>query len=274
MANLENRVALVTGAGRGIGRALALRLSREGALLVLNDLDEAPLRETMEAVQSFGGIAVGVAGSVTEDDFHARFVGAAIETFGGINIIVNNAGFSIDAPIHESTDADWDLIQSVNLRAPYRILREAAPFIRAAAKREAQSGQAIIRKVVNVSSMSGVRGNAGQAVYSSAKAGLIGLTRTLAKEWGRHKVTVNAIAFGMIATRQTRPPDQGETVLIGERAVRIGTNQVGVEALAAQIPLGRLGTPEEAAGAIYLFCSPDSNYVSGQIIEAGGGLSA
>jgi 3-oxoacyl-[acyl-carrier protein] reductase len=273
MASLENRVALVTGAGRGIGRALALRLSREGALLVLNDLDEAPLQDTIEAIQARGGLAVGVEGSVTEDDFHTRFVGKAVGTFGGVDIIVNNAGFSIDAPIHQSTDADWDLILAVNLRAPYRILREAAPFIRAAAKREAQAGQAVIRKVVNVSSMSGARGNAGQAVYSSAKAGLIGLTRTLAKEWGRHQVTVNAIAFGMIATRQTRPPDHGETVLIGERIVPIGTQQAGVEALATQIPLGRLGTPEEAAGAIYLFCSPDSNYVSGQLIEVGGGLS-
>jgi 3-oxoacyl-[acyl-carrier protein] reductase len=274
MQTLDGQVALITGAGRGVGRALALKLARSGARLVLNDLDAEPLHETADEIAHIGTRAVLYPGSVTDDDFPARFIVAAAETFGDIGIIVNNAGFTIDRAIGKSTDAEWDLVHAVNLRAPYRILREAASFLHEAARKERTEGREIIRKVVNVSSMAGTRGSAGQSVYSAAKAGLIGLTRSLAKEWGRYRINVNCVAFGAIDTRQTHPKEDGATVSIGRATIAIGSPAEGLADLVRSIPLGRVGTPQEAANAIYLLCSPESNYISGQVVEAGGGLSA
>lgn len=273
MKDLNGNVALITGAGRGVGRAVAAMLARRGARLILNDLDEAPLLKTAEAIESAGHEVRPCAGSVTEDGFPKRFIEAAMNAFGRIDIIVNNAGFTIDQPIERSSDEEWDLIHGVNLRAPYRILREAAPIFQSTAN-ETQQEDEHIRKVVNVASMAGTRGNARQSVYSAAKAGLTGLTRSLSKEWGRYKVNVNCVAFGMIDTRQTRPKEDGESVSIGDRRFFIGSPREKVEALSKMIPIGRLGKVEEAAGAICLLCLPEANYINGQIIEVGGGLSA
>jgi 3-oxoacyl-[acyl-carrier protein] reductase len=272
MPTLNNRVALVTGSGRGIGRAIALKLASQGARVVINDLDPEPAGAVVAEIEAGGGQAVACVGSVTESGFPDRYVKTALERFGGIDIIVNNAGYTWDNVIQKMTDEQFDAIIDVHLRAPFRILRAASEFIRAAAKAEADAGTPVYRKVVNISSVSGTVGNAGQANYSSAKAGIIGLTRALAKEWGRYKVTVNAVAFGLIETRLTTAPAHGgATIDIAGRQIAVGINPDAFNALGKIIPLGRAGTPEDAAGAVYLFCIPESNYVTGECLTCGGG---
>lgn len=267
---LNNKVALVTGSGRGIGQAIAFKLASEGAKVVVNDLDDAPAQETVAAIVAQGGQAVACVGSVTEAGFAERFVHTAITHFGGVDIIVNNAGYTWDNVIQKMTDDQWDDILAVHLTAPFRILRAASSYIRDAAKRE--EDQPVIRKVVNISSTSGVYGNAGQANYAAAKAGINGLTKAMAKEWGRYKVTVNSVAFGLIQTRLTQPLTAGEaSVDIEGRQIKVGVQPERLKAAEATIPLGRGGTVEEAAGAVYLFCIPESDYVSGQVLVCGGG---
>lgn len=269
---LEGKVALVSGSGRGIGREIALKLASEGARVVVNDLDAEPAQLTVNEVLAAGGQAVACMGSVTEADFGDRFVKTALDSFGGIDIIVNNAGYTWDNVIQKMSDAQWEDILAVHLTAPFRILRAAAPFIRDAAKREADADTPVFRKVVNISSTSGVYGNAGQANYATAKAGINGLTRAMAKEWGRYKVNVNSVAFGLIMTRLTQPLTAGNAnVDIGGRTIAVGVQPDRLKAAEATIPLGRGGTPEEAAGAVYMFCIPESNYVSGQVLVCGGG---
>jgi 3-oxoacyl-[acyl-carrier protein] reductase len=199
--------------------------------------------------------------------------GSCDSNFGGLDIIVNNAGYTWDSTIQKMTDEQFQAMLDVHLVAPFRILRAAAEPIRIMAKKEAEAGREVFRKVVNISSIAGLYGNAGQASYSSAKASLIGLTRTLCKEWGRYKVNVNCVAFGLINTRLTQPIEaQQKTIDVAGRDIKVGVQPQMLDAMARMIPLGRGGTPEEAAGAVYLFCSPESNYISGQVIVAGGGL--
>ena len=272
MPTLEGKVALVTGSGRGIGQAIARKFAFQGAKLVINDLDLAPAEETAAAIRANGGQAVVCAGNVTDASFPDRWIKTALDSFGGIDIIVNNAGYTWDNVIQKMTDEQFDAIIDVHLRAPFRILRAASEFIRSAAKAEAEAGQEVYRKVVNISSVSGTGGNAGQANYSAAKAGVIGLTRALAKEWGRYRVTVNAVAFGLIETRLTTAPAHGgASIDIEGRQIAVGINPDAFKALGKMIPLGRAGTPEEAAGAVYLFCLPESNYVTGECLTCGGG---
>ena len=269
---LEGKVALVSGSGRGIGREIALKLASEGARVVINDLDAEPAQLTVKEVLAAGGQAVACIGSVTESDFGDHFVKTALESFGGIDIIVNNAGYTWDNVIQKMTDDQWEDILAVHLTAPFRILRAAAPFIRDAAKREADADKPVFRKVVNISSTSGVYGNAGQANYATAKAGINGLTKAMAKEWGRYKVNVNSVAYGLIMTRLTQPLTAGNASMdIGGRTIAVGVQPDRLKAAEATIPLGRGGTPEEAAGAVYMFCIPESNYVSGQVLVCGGG---
>ncbi|WP_310384393.1 SDR family NAD(P)-dependent oxidoreductase [Roseateles sp.] len=272
MNKLQGKAALVSGSGRGIGREIALKLAADGARVVVNDLDAEPAAETIATIRARGGEAVACVGSVTAPDFAKRFVDTAIDSFGGLDIIVNNAGFTWDNVIQKMSDEQWEAIIGVHLTAPFRILRAASDFIRDAAKKEAEAGREVFRKVVNVSSTSGVFGNAGQSNYAAAKAGVNGLTRALAKEWGRYKVTVNSVAFGLIATRLTQPLTSGEaSVEIEGRQIKVGIQPDRLKASETTIPLGRAGTAEEAAGAVYLFCIPESNYVSGQVLVCGGG---
>jgi 3-oxoacyl-[acyl-carrier protein] reductase len=270
---LSGKVALITGSGRGIGRALALKLASEGARLVVNDLDAEPAVEAVEAIKSQGGEAVAYVGSVTTGDFADRFIGTALSNFGSLDIIVNTAGYTWDGVIQKMSDEQWQAMIDVHLTAPFRILRAAQPVIRALSKQESDSGVRIVRKVVNVSSISGLFGNAGQTNYSAAKAGIVGMTRTLAKEWGRMNVTVNCVAYGLIKTRLTVGIAGESSASIGGREIKVGVNADLLERMEKSIPLGRGGTPEEAAGAAYLFCIPESDYVSGQTLMCSGGLS-
>jgi len=275
MGTLDGKVAIVSGSGRGIGREIALKLAAEGASVVVNDLDAEPAKETVAAIETAGGNAVECSGSVTEEGFAQRFVQAAVDSFGGLDIIVNNAGYTWDSVIQKMTDEQWDAILDVHLKAPFQILRAAQPVISAAVKMAKAAGEPIpCRKVVNISSLSGTGGSIGQANYSAAKAGVTGLTKTLAKEWGRYNVTVNSVAFGMIKTRLTEAPaGAGATIDVEGRVIKVGVNPDVLTALEQSIPLGRGGSPAEAAGAVYLLCTPESDYVSAQTLICGGGLN-
>jgi 3-oxoacyl-[acyl-carrier protein] reductase len=273
MRKLEGKVALISGSGRGIGRAIALKLGEEGARVVVNDLDPDPAKETVELMKQSGAEVVACNGSVTEPQFGERFVQTALDTYGAIDIIVNNAGYTWDNVIQKMSDEQWQSILDVHLTAPFRILRAASEFIRNAAKKEAAAGQEVFRKVVNISSISGLWGNAGQLNYAAAKAGIVGATKALSKEWGRYKVNVNCVAFGFIKTRLSESSVHSDaTVEIEGRKIKIGVNEELIERAQQMIPLGRFGTPEEAAGAVYLLCLPESNYISGQTLTCSGGF--
>jgi 3-oxoacyl-[acyl-carrier protein] reductase len=274
MGKLDGKVAIISGSGRGIGRALALKLAGDGAKIVVNDLDQDPAAEVVAAIRNIGGEAVACVGNVTADDFGNRFVGTALDTFGGLDIIVNNAGYTRDGVIQKQSDEQFQAMLDVHVVAPFRILRAAAEPLRAIAKQEAAEGREVIRKVVNISSMAGTHGNPGQVNYSSAKAALIGMTKTLSKEWGRHKVCVNCVAFGFIETRLTKSNDDPVTKInIDGQQISAGVPSSTLDALKMMVPLGRAGKVEEGANAVYLFCIPESDYISGQIISAGGGIS-
>ena len=273
MSKLTGKVAYVTGSGRGIGRAVALKLASEGASVVVNDLDEAPANDVVDEITSAGGKALAVVGSVTEDGFAERFINAGIDTFGGVDIIVNNAGYTWDSMIHKMSDEQFDAMIDVHLKAPFQILRAASGFIRNAAAEEAAEEREVVRKVVNISSVAGTGGNIGQANYSSAKSGVIGLTKSLAKEWGRLKVNVNCVAFGFIATRLTEATDEKKSVTVDGNEVALGIPNKVHQGFTRMIPMGRQGTAEEAAGGVYLCCVPESDYVAGQTLIVGGGIT-
>lgn len=273
MGKLIGKVAIVSGSGRGIGLSIVRKLALEGASVVVNDLEDGvAVAAAREIESSTGARVIACSGDVTESGFAERFVGTAIDRFGGLDIIVNNAGYTWDNVIQKIEDAQWDAIIDVHLKAPFRILRAASVFIRESARQEAERGEERVRKVVNISSTSGVFGNAGQANYAAAKAGVNGLTRAMAKEWGRYKVCVNSVAFGLIKTRLTEASAQGSsTIDIAGRQIKVGISTQVLESAEKAIPLGRGGTPEEAAGAVCMLCYPESDYVSGQVLVCGGG---
>lgn len=264
---------MVTGGGRGIGLALVEQLAREGARIVLNELDPEPARIAAEMVREIGAEVVVVPGDVALPDFPDRFVNAAMQAFGDVHIVVNNAGYVWNSVIERQTDEQWLAMQSVHVTAPFRLLRVLQPVFKAAAAADHAAGRRVMRKVVNVTSVSGTGGSYGQVSYSAAKAGLIGLTKTLAKEWGRLNVNVNAVAFGLIETRLTEVSNTPCSIEVGGRELAVGLKPQLADRLKEQIALGRAGTPAEAAGAIMLLCFPESDYISGQIIEVAGGLS-
>jgi 3-oxoacyl-[acyl-carrier protein] reductase len=264
MHKLEGRIALVTGAGRGIGLALVRKLLAEGARVVFNDLDASAVAQATASLAA-GDRAHGVVGNVGDEGFAKAFVGAALERFGTVDVVVNNAGYVWNSPVAKITDEQWDAMHEVHVKAPFRLLRELAPVFKRSA------GQGPQRKVVNVSSVAASRGLAGQGAYGAAKAGLFGLTRTLAREWGPLGVNVNCVCFGWIETRLTQEI-QGETAITIEgRDYRVGLPREALDDMRQRIPLRRAGTPDDAAGAILLFCLPESDYITGQVIEVDGG---
>jgi len=269
---LEGKIAIVTGSGRGIGRAIALKLARHGAKLVINDLDQEPAERVAQEIRDQGGQAIVCFGNVSAPDFGERLIAQTMDAYQGLDIIVNNAGYTWDNVIQKMSDEQWYAILDAHLTAPFRILRAAQPVIRALSKAEAARGERVVRKIVNVSSTSGLFGNAGQLNYAAGKAGIIGMTKTLCKEWGRMNVTVNCVAYAWIKTRLTGAAGQGTEVIDG-REIKVGINPDFLASMEKSIPLGHGGSPEEAAGAAYLFCIPESDYVSGQTLLCSGGLT-
>jgi 3-oxoacyl-[acyl-carrier protein] reductase len=273
MFSLSGKAALVTGAGRGIGRAVASQLAAAGAAVMVNDLDRAASEETAGLISTAGGRAASFAGDITAPEFPRQLVDATLAAFASIDIIVNNAGYTWDNVIQKTTDEQFQAMLDIHLVAPFRVLRAASGWIRETAKRESAAGKRVMRKVVNITSISGVDGNAGQAGYSSGKAAVVGLTKTMAKEWGRYNVNVNSVGFGIIETRLTQPLGrQGATIEVQGRSIPVGVQPAALEALKAMCPLGRFGTPDEAAGPVLFFCSPLSDYVTGEVIICSGGL--
>jgi len=271
---LEGKVALVTGSARGIGRALARKLAECGASVMLTDIDEAPLAESAaDAARETGAQTSFLAGDITSPEFPQKLVEAALARFGALDMIVNNAGYVWDNVIQKMTDEQFQAMLNIHLVAPFRILRAASNWIRETAKRETAEGRRVMRKVVNVTSISGVDGIAGQAGYGAGKAGINGLTKVLAKEWGRYNVNVNSVGFGLIETRLVQPIDKNAppSIDVAGRTIPVGVQPAFLEAFKTTCPLGRPGTPEEAAGAILFFCSPLSDYVSGEILIVSGG---
>ncbi len=269
MFSLKSRLALVTGAGRGIGRAIAEQLAAAGATVMLNDLDPAPLEE---AAGSIAGSA-HIAGDLTDPAFPQQLVDRTVRELGGLDIIVNNAGYTWDNVIQKTTDEQFQAMLDIHVVAPFRILRAAAPHLREMAKREAADGRRIQRKVVNITSISGTGGAAGQAGYSSGKAAIIGLTRTMSREWGRYNVNVNAVGFGLIETRLIQPLTEESKIEVKGREIRVGVQPAVLQHVIAASALGRAGSVNEAAGAVLFFCSPLSDFVTGEVLMCTGGMS-
>lgn len=266
---LDGQVALVTGAGRGIGRAVALKLAGEGAAVVVSELDEGPGAETVELIEAAGAAAHLLAGDVTDADFGERLVDAALERFGSVDIVVNNAGAIWNTTMLKATDEQWDSMIDLHASATFRILRAAGRYFREAAKGDDGGAP---RRVVNISSISGLYGAPTEASYSAAKGAVIALTRTLAKEWGRYGVRVNCVAFGLIDTRLTQAVESPASIDVKGREMKVGLDPGIRDAISAMTPLGRAGTVEEAAGAVYLFCIPESDYITGEVLVCSGGL--
>jgi len=270
--SLEGKVALITGAGRGIGFAVAQKLAACGAAVMINDLDENMLLESEAELASPHRVS-HITGDLTDPEIPEVIVQATLSEFNSIDIIVNNAGYSWDNVIQKTSDEQFQAMLDIHLVTPFRILRAASGFIRESAKKEIAASRRVMRKVVNITSIAGTDGNPGQAGYAAGKAGIIGLTKTLAKEWGRYNVNVNAVGFGLIGTRLVQPlTDAGANMEMHGHQIRLGVQPSLLESVKGACPLGRLGTPEEAAGAVLFFCSPLSDYVTGEVLICGGGF--
>ncbi len=269
MGVLDGKSAIVTGSARGIGRATAELLSEQGAQVLINDLDGDVAEQAASEIK--GDTAV-FSGDLTKPGAADELVQKAIDSFGKIDIIVNNAGYTVDAPVHKMSDEAFQAMLDIHTIVPFRVIRAAAPHLREPAKKEREEGKEVFRKIVNISSTSGTFGNAGQANYSSGKAGVVGLTKTIAKEWGQFKVNVNAVAFGFIDTRLTQAKVDENTMEKDGQKVQLGIPEQMRQMASMMIPLGRPATPAEAAGGIFFLCSPWSNYVHGQTLHVTGGL--
>jgi 3-oxoacyl-[acyl-carrier protein] reductase len=265
---LDGKSAIVTGSARGIGRAVAELLSEQGAQVLINDLDGDVAEQAASEIK--GETAV-FAGDLTKENIPDQLVQKAVDEFGKIDIIVNNAGYTWDGPIHKMTDEQFQAMLDIHTVVPFRVLRAAAPHLREPAKKEREEGNEVFRKVVNVSSISGTFGNAGQANYSAGKSGVVGLTKTLAKEWGQFKINVNAVAFGFVETRLTAAKEDAGSFTKDGQEIKLGIPQQMREMASFIIPLGRPATPEEAAGPVFFLCSPWANYVHGQVLNVTGG---
>jgi 3-oxoacyl-[acyl-carrier protein] reductase len=265
---LDGKAAIVTGSARGIGRATAELLVDQGARVLINDLDGDVAEQ---AASEIAGETTVFAGDLTQRGIPDQLVQKAVDEFGRIDIIVNNAGYTWDGVAHKMADEQFQAMLDIHTVVPFRIIRAAAPHIREPAKVEREQGQEVFRKIVNVTSVSGTMGNAGQVNYAAAKAGVVGLTKTLAKEWGQFKVNVNAVAFGFVETRLTAAKEEGGKIEMEGREIALGIPEQMRAMAAMMIPLGRPASPEEAAGPVFFLCSPWSNWVHGQVLNATGG---
>ena len=253
MARLTGKVAIVTGAGRGVGKATALLLAREGAHVVVNDLDVDEAAATVNEIILSGHSALVCAGSVTDPLFPDQLMQAALNAYGQIDILINNAGYIWNGAMHNHSDEQWQAMLDIHVTAPFKILKSFSTWLRQQAKKEiAETGRAVCRKIVN--------------------AAVIGLTKTLAKEWGRYNVTVNCVAFGHIDTRLTQPyTEEPPSIRVDDKDLKVGLSEAMVQSVTQMAPLGRVGQPEDGAGAIYLFCIPESDFITGEVLTCSGG---
>ncbi len=268
MGVLDGKAAIVTGSARGIGRATAELLAEQGARVLINDLDGDVAEQ---AASEIAGETAVFGGDLTQPGVPDQLIQKALDEFGQIDIIVNNAGYTWDGTVHNMTDQQFQAMLEIHTVVPFRVLRAAAPHLREPAKLERAEGREVFRKVVNISSTSGTMGNPGQANYSAAKSAVVGLTKTLAKEWGGFKINVNAVAFGFVETRMTAAKENAETFKKDDVSIPMGIPEQLRSVAAMMIPLGRPATPEEAAGGVFFLCSPWSNLVHGQVLNVTGG---
>jgi len=271
MGLLDGKAAIITGSARGIGRATAELFASEGAKVLINDLDGDVAEEAAKEIE--GETAV-FAGDLTKPGAPDHMVNAALDAFGQVDAVVNNAGYTWDGVIHKMSDEQFQAMLDIHTIVPFRVIRALAPAWRDAAKQEAQEGNEVFRKIVNITSISGTMGNAGQANYSAAKAGVTGLTKTVAKEWGQFKINCNAVAFGFVETRLTQAKEKGETMeAAGESSeqVSLGIPEQMRQMARMTIPLGRPAEPSDAAGPVLFLSSQLSNFVHGQVINVTGG---
>ena len=269
---LDGKVAIVTGSGQGIGREIALKLAGEGAAVVVNDLEADKSEAVIAEINAAGGKAIACNGDVTADGFAETLVDSAVDGLGGLHIVVNNAGYIWNTAIHNHTDEQWDAMLDVHAKAPFRILRAAGRYFREQVKKEQAAGEVPCRKIVNVSSISGVFGGPTQISYAAGKMAIIGITNTLAREWGHMNITVNAVAFGFVETRLTQYFDgEAATINVKGRDHKVGFKSDMKEQMLEAIPLNRVATPADGAGAVYLFCIPESDYVTGETLICSGG---
>jgi 3-oxoacyl-[acyl-carrier protein] reductase len=270
---MQGQVAVITGAGRGIGAAAGALFAAHGAKVVLTDIDAGPVSDVAAEIRLSGGEAIAVRGDLTAPEFPAQLMQDAMAKYGQLNVLVNNAGYTWDGMAHKISEKQWQAMLDIHLTAPFRLIQAAAPYMRDAAKQEMEEGRTPEpRCIVNVSSTSGLHGNIGQANYAAAKMGIIGLTKTIAKEWGSFGVRCNTVAFGMIETRLTQDKATAGAIDVGGETIQLGIPAHLREMSKMGIPLGRAGTPEEAAGALLLLASPLASYITGHTLEATGGL--
>jgi 3-oxoacyl-[acyl-carrier protein] reductase len=268
MTVLDGKVAIVTGSARGIGRATAELLAQQGAKVLINDLDTDLAQQTASEIE---GETVVFGGDLTEPGVPDQLVQRVIDEWGKVDILINNAGYTLDAPLHKMSDEWFQRMLDIHSIVPFRMCRAVAPHMREPAKKEREEGREVFRKIVNVSSISGTMGNAGQANYASGKSAVVGLTKTLAKEWGQFKINVNAVAFGYIETRLTATKEESNTMEIGGERVQLGIPEQLRQMAPMLIPMGRPGMPREAAGGVFLLCTPWANYITGQVLSITGG---
>jgi 3-oxoacyl-[acyl-carrier protein] reductase len=268
MGLLDGKSAIITGSARGIGRATAELFVSEGARVLVNDIDGDVAEQAAGEIE--GETAV-FAGDLTEPGVPDKLVEKAISEFGQVDAVVNNAGYTWDGVVHKMTDEQFQAMLDIHTIVPFRIIRALAPQWREAAKAERDKGEEVFRKIVNITSISGTMGNAGQANYSAAKAGVTGLTKTIAKEWGQFKVNCNAVAFGFVETRLTQAKEKGEKLETHGQQVDLGIPEQMRSMASMTIPLGRPAQPAEAAGPVLFLSSPLSNYIHGQVINVTGG---
>jgi 3-oxoacyl-[acyl-carrier protein] reductase len=268
MGLLDGKAAIITGSARGIGRATAELFLSEGARVLINDIDGEVAEQ---AAGEIDGETAVFAGDLTKPGVPEELVANANQAFGQVDIVVNNAGYTWDGVVHKMSDEQFQAMLDIHTIVPFRMIRALAPHWREAAKQEAGEGKEVFRKIVNVTSISGTMGNAGQANYSAAKAGVTGLTKTIAKEWGQFKVNVNSVAFGFVETRLTQAKEQGEAIEREGERIEIGVPEQQRAMASMIIPLGRAAQPEEAAGPVLFLSSQLSNYVHGQVLNVTGG---